>query len=153
MSIEATVEETTATPETDVDAPETVTDPPEAPEDGPEAADDDTETPETFPRDYVEKLRKENAGYRDKAKRADDLAHRLHASLVEATGRLADARDLPFDESHLEDTETLTGAIDALVADRPHLGSRKPRGNVGQGAITGAADTVDLAGLLRSRAH
>lgn len=146
-------DETTTTPETDVEATETVTDPPEAPVEGPEAADDDTETPETFPRDYVEKLRRENAGYRERAQKADDLAHRLHTSLVEATGRLADARDLPFDETHLEDPEALNQAIETLVADRPHLGSRKPRGNVGQGAVTGVTDTVDLAGLLRSRAH
>lgn len=123
---------------------------PEAPE-AVEAPEDATETPETFPRDYVEKLRKESAGYRDKAKRADDLAQRLHTALVEATGKLADARDLPFDEAHLDNPDALNGAIQSLLTDRPHLANRKPRGNVGQGA-TAAPDTVDLAGLLRARA-
>lgn len=149
-------DETKTTPETPSEAPQdaaTPTPAPVEPEGVPEPSEDAPETPETFPRDYVEKLRRENAGYRERAQQADDLAHRLHTSLVEATGRLADARDLPFDETHLEDQEALSQAIETLVADRPHLGSRKPRGNVGQGAATGGGDTVDLAGLLRSRAH
>lgn len=53
--------------------------------------------PDTFPRDYVEKLRKEAADARVKAKDRDDLAHRLHATLVASAGRLADPSDLPFD--------------------------------------------------------
>lgn len=109
------------------------------------------EEQETFPRSYVEKLRKEAAGHRDRAKRADDLAQRLHTAIVGATGRLADARDLPFDESHLDDPAALSGAIDALLADKPHLATRRPMGNIGQGA-TSTSDTVDLAGLLRANA-
>jgi hypothetical protein len=124
-------------------------------ESAPEATDapeeSEHEEPETFPRDYVEKLRKESAGYRDRAKRADDLAHRLHTALVTATGRLADATDLQFDEEHLEDPQALTQAIDGLLERKPHLASRTPRGNVGQG-VGDATDTVDLAGLLRARA-
>jgi hypothetical protein len=54
------------------------------------------EDAENFPREYVEKLRKESAGYRDKAKtgesRAEEPSKRLHAALVTATGRLADFR-------------------------------------------------------------
>lgn len=117
----------------------------------PEPLGGDSETPETFPRSYVEKLRKENAGYRERAQRSDDLAQRLHTALVTATGKLADATDLPFTEEHLEDPEALNRAIQSLLTDKPHLASRKPRGSIGQGA-TGAADTVDLAGLLRARA-
>ncbi|MGO2166665.1 hypothetical protein [Corynebacterium casei] len=107
--------------------------------------------PETFPRSYVEKLRKEAAGHRDRAKRADDLAQRLHTTLVEATGRLADARDLPFDESHLDDPAALSEAIDALLADKPHLATRKPMGNIGQG-VTPVGNDVSLAGILRAGA-
>lgn len=106
---------------------------------------------DTFPREYVEKLRKEAAGHRDRAKRTDELAHRLHTALVEATGRLADARDLPYDEAHLEDPQALSQAIEALLADRPHLGSRKPVGNIGQGVIP-SGDDVNLAGILRAGA-
>lgn len=126
--------------ETDPDAPEDTGDA-EAPlEDG-----------DTFPRTYVEKLRAESAKYRQRAQQADALAGRLQTALVAATGRLADPSDLPFDESLLADPAALTTAVDDLLARKPHLASRKPRGDVGQGT-SGAAGTVDLAGILRSRA-
>lgn len=108
--------------------------------------------PETFPREYVQDLRSENARYRDKAKTADQLAQRLHVALVAATGRLADPTDLPFDESHLaDDGDALTAAIDDLLERKPHLKSRRVVGDVGQGA-GGASTDVDLAGLLRGLA-
>lgn len=110
-----------------------------------------TEDPDTFPRDYVEKLRDENAKYRQRAQQVDDYAERLHTALTAATGRLQDASDLPFDQSHLDDPEALETAIQELLANKPHLGSRKPTGNIGQG-VTKTTDTIDLAGLLRSRA-
>ena len=113
-----------------------------------DAPEDDAET---FPREYVEKLRKENADARVKAKRADDLAERLHTALVAATGRLADPSDLPFDDAHLEDADALNAAVDALLARKPHLASRRPVGAIGQGA-TSPADRVSLAGILRSNA-
>lgn len=114
-----------------------------------DAPEDDAET---FPREYVEKLRKENADARVKAKRADDLAARLHTALVAATGRLADPSDLPFDDAHLEDEDALNAAVDALLARKPHLASRRPAGSIGQGA-TAPADSVSLAGILRHNAH
>lgn len=126
----------------------------EAPVEGgetPDALEGDSEDPETFPREYVVKLRKENAGFRERAKRADDLAQRLHAVLVESTGRLADSRDLPFDDAHLDDSEALQQAIQTLLTERPHLASRKPAGNIGQGVVP-IPDTVSLGGLLRAGA-
>lgn len=84
----------------------------------------DDDDAETFPRSVVEKLRQENAGrYRQRAGQADAYAARLHTELVRATGRLADPADLEFDAAHLDDAEALTGAIDALLADKPHLAS------------------------------
>lgn len=112
----------------------------------PSDADDE---PETFPRAYVEQLRAEAAEHRVKAKDRDTLAERLHVALVAATGRLADPTDLPFDEAHLDEA-ALTAAIDALLARKPHLASRRPKGAVGQGASASSAD-VDLAGILRAR--
>ena len=109
------------------------------------------EEPETFPREYVERLRREAAGHRDRAQRADVLGQRLHVQLVAATGRLADPTDLPYDESHLDDADALTAAVDELLARKPHLASRRPTGDVGQG-VSAIADSVDLAGLLRARA-
>ena len=115
--------------------------------DGPDGPDE----PETFPRKVVEDLRRENAKYRDRAKRADDLGERLQTQLVAATGRLADPTDLQYDEAHLDDEDALSAAVDELLSRKPHLASRRPSGDVGQGA-TGSGDTVDLAGILRSRA-
>ena len=113
---------------------------------------DDPSDAETFPREYVEKLRKEAADARVKAKRADDLAVRLHTALVAATGRLADPSDLPFDEAHLEDADALSAAVDALVSVKPHLASRRPFGAIGQG-VTPTPAGVDLAGILRAGAR
>lgn len=107
--------------------------------------------PETFPRAYVEDLRKENGKYRTRAQQADALAQRLHVALVAATGRLQDATDLPFDESHLASEEALTAAVEALLVNKPHLASRKTFGNIGQGPSAVASD-VSLAGLLRGSA-
>lgn len=108
------------------------------------------EEDDTFPRSVVEKLRKENAGYREKAKKAETYARELFYARVAATGRLADADDLPFDEALLDDHDALVGAVEDLVARKPHLASRTPRGDVGQG-LSGAGANVDLAGILRSR--
>lgn len=109
------------------------------------------EEPETFPREYVTKLRDEAAKYRTRAQRADDLAQRLHVAMVAATGRLADPSDLAFDEAHLDDADAMTAALDDLLARKPHLASRRPVGDVGQG-VTGGDSSVDLAGLLRLNA-
>lgn len=110
------------------------------------------EDQDSFPRSYVEKLRDENAKYRQRAQRSDELAQRLHVALVEATGSLQDPTDLAFDESHLEDPEALTAAIDDLLARKPHLASRRPFGDIGQGVTSGNDSEVNLAEILRSRA-
>lgn len=99
-------------------------------------ADETPEDGDTFPREYVERLRRENAESRTKAKRADDLAARVFRLEVAATGRLADPADLPYADDLLEDPEALTAAIDALLAAKPHLASRRPRGVVDQGVRT-----------------
>lgn len=109
------------------------------------------EVPETFPREYVEELRHENGKYRQRAARADELAHRLHTELVRATGRLADPTDLPFDENHLATVADMATAIDELLARKPHLASRRPNGDIGQG-MSGGSSSVDLAAILRGNA-
>lgn len=118
-----------------------------------EEVEESAETEEdTFPRKYVEELRDENARYRQRAGHADTLAKRLHRLMVEQTGRLADPDDLPFDENHLEDEQALTAAVDALLDSKPHLASRRPAGDIGQGA-TDAGGTVDLAAIMRRAAN
>lgn len=109
------------------------------------------EEPETFPREYVQKLRKESADHRAKAKDRDDLAQRLHTAQVAATGRLADPSDLAFDEALLDDEAALNAAIDALLEKKPHLASRMPKGDIGQG-VGGGGDDVSLSALLRQGA-
>ena len=84
-------------------------------------------------------------------KKADTYAQWLHIELVRATGKLADPSDMPFDETHLDDPEELTAAIDDLLARKPHLTSPRPTGDIGQGPLRSPA-TVDLAALLRQRA-
>jgi hypothetical protein len=66
-------------------------------------------------------LRTENGKYRQRAGEADTLAKRLHTELVRATGRLA------------ADADTMVAAIDALIEQKPHLASRRPSGDIGQG--------------------
>ncbi|MFW0784862.1 hypothetical protein AAFP35_10090 [Gordonia sp. CPCC 206044] len=118
-----------------------------------ETIDDTTQgsEPDTFPRAYVEDLRKENADYRNRAKAADGLAQRLHTELVRATGKLADPTDMAFDAEHLDDPDKLTAAIDDLVARKPHLKARRVVGAVGQGE-SGTNTGVDLLGIMRGRA-
>lgn len=100
----------------------------------------------------MEKLRKENARYREQARNADAHAQRLHAELVRATGRLADPSDLPFDPAHLDDPAALAEAIDALLARKPHLASRKPTGDIGQGQQGANGAPFSLLAALKARA-
>lgn len=118
----------------------------EAPE-----ADDASADAEQFPREYVEKLRSENAKYRERARLGDTYAQRLHVEIVRATGRLADPTDLAFDDAHLDDGEALAAAIDDLLSRKPHLASRRPVGEVGQGERGVTAGPVNLLNLLKSR--
>jgi hypothetical protein len=104
---------------------------------------------DTFTREYVEGLRGENAKYRTRAQRADEFAHRLHAELVKATGRLADPADLDYAEEHLTDPEAMNTAINELLTAKPHL--RKPvapGGDVGQGRRS-AEEPASLLGILK----
>lgn len=113
--------------------------------------------PDTFPREYVEKLRKESAAYRDRAKRTDeleqqvdDLQQRLHVALVRLDGRLADPEDLELDAERLADPEALEAAITALLETKPGLRAKIVAGDVGAGARGAAtSDEVDLIEFIR----
>lgn len=106
---------------------------------GPDGSGDDT-----FSREYVEKLRRENADARVKAKRADDLAERLLTATIGSTlsDRLADPADLLahlddpatlLDDDGLPDADKITAAANALLAAKPHLAPRRPTGQIDQG--------------------
>ncbi|QGP90316.1 hypothetical protein GKZ92_06300 [Gordonia sp. 135] len=115
----------------------------------PEAA-EPTEDADTFPRAYVEDLRRESAGYRTQVR---DLQEQLHRVRVEQAGALADPADLPFDPAHLESPEALQAAIDTLLEAKPHLKARRFAPDAAaQGPKGTAPGAVDLLGILRSRA-
>lgn len=118
-----------------------------------ESEQDPVEDADSFPRSYVERLRRESQNYRDRATKGDTYAQRLHTELVRATGKLADPTDLPFSEDHLADPDALAVAVEDLLARKPHLASRKPVGDIGQGPVSGNASGVDLAAILRQRAQ
>ena len=151
MTDQNTTDTAAQEPENGPTADETTTTPSDASDAAQAAQDASQGNAETFPREYVEKLRKEAAEARLKAKKADDYARALFAARVAATGRLADASDLPFDPELVDDLPAMEAAIDELLRAHPHYVSRTPQGDIGQGAIT-TSDTVDLAGILRARA-
>ena len=151
MTEQNTTDTTAQEPENGTQTDETTTTPPDASDAAQDAQDASQGNAETFPREYVEKLRKEAAEARLKAKKADDYARALFAARVAATGRLADASDLPFDPELVDDLPAMEAAIDELLQAHPHYASRTPQGDIGQGATT-TSDTVDLAGILRARA-
>lgn len=142
-------EETTEIESAEIVPEEDTQDDTAAPEETPTDQTDEAE--EAFPREVVEKLRKENAGYRQRAQRADAYAQRLHLEVVRATGKLADPTDLPFNEDHLDDPEALAAAIDDLLERKPHLASRRPVGDIGQGRRGSASESFSLLGLLKER--
>jgi len=140
----------TETASTDVD-----TDPDVLPDDNsPDAVEPTGSTdPETFDREYVQKLRDEAAGHRVKAKRADGLAAALVTAQAALTGKMADPTDLPYDEGMLDDdglvdNDKVTAAVEDLLRRKPHLAARRPRGDVGQGARPERQEE-GLAALLR----
>lgn len=118
--------------------------------------------PDTFPRDYVERLRKESAGYRERAGRADELGTRLLDATVRAHATaLADPTDLMtfgtadalMGEDGFPDPGKVTAAAEALATARPHLATRRVTGDAGQGPRgTVPKPAPDLAAILRQRA-
>ena len=138
-------EATSEIPKSDEQGPlETIEDQPDS-QDG-----ENEEQQQTFDRAYVEKLRKESANYRDKAKRAQELEQRLHNALVAKDGRLADPADLEFDPEHLDNPEALSNAIATLVAKKPGLRAQRLSGDVGAGVREKPKPpTTDLLSIMK----
>lgn len=139
----------------DEQQPDAATDTTPFAEDQPDVETGDTEA-DKFDREYVQKVRDEAKRYRLSAKaeaeRADAHAKRLFVELVRASGKLADPRDMPFVAELLDDSGKLDEAIDALIAERPHLKARTViTGDVGQGRRGTSADCPSFSGLLRGQ--
>ena len=84
----------------------------------------------------------------------DDASVAQHATtLADPADLLAhvDAADLTDDDG-TPDPEKITVATAALLAKKPHLASRKPAGDIDQGARGGAPESADFAVLLRKAA-
>lgn len=114
-----------------------------------------------FPREYVEKLRKESQGLRDRLREAEagtqtmteeleQVRRQLHKALVNADGRLVDADALEYNEDHLSDPEAMAAAVGELLASKPYLSAKRFQGTVRQGAEPVAAP-VSLTALLRGQ--
>ena len=118
---------------------------PEAGETPEQEVETPAEQPETFPRDYVEKLRKEAAEARTKAKTAEDLERENWTLKAQLDGRLADASDLAFTAG-----KDVAEAITELLAAKPHLAARRLESTEGLGNV-GKPSTppVSLMDMLR----
>lgn len=127
---------------------------PATPADTPEPKGDILPAGDTFPREYVERLRTESAAHRTAAAAAADAAApllaELHTFKVAALGRLADPTDLPYAPG-LDTPELLAAAVDALLAAKPHLAARTVTGDIG-GHESGAPEEFSLAAMLRAGA-
>ncbi|KWX22313.1 hypothetical protein AFM11_21000 [Mycolicibacterium wolinskyi] len=99
------------------------------------------------------KVRREAKNLRDRAKaaeaRADELARELWTARVAATGKLDNPAELPFDAEILDDADAINQAIEAAIAQRPYIKSRKLSGNVGQGQRGESTGPHDFSGLFR----
>ena len=153
------------TDDNDQQAPEDLDDDQQAPEDldddqqaPPEDDDDQQDDGDTFPRPYVERLRSRSAGYRARAKQAEERTSELERALfterVRALDMLADPTDLPYDADLLDDGDALAEAVRQLVKDRPHYRRRGTLDGTGTGSRdrAGSTDGVSLAAIMRGQA-
>jgi hypothetical protein len=122
------------------------------PEVDPVGAEGDTEM---FPREVVEKLRRENASYCDRAKsaeaRTDELARALFTARVAATGKVdpSAVTEVRFDADILDDPDAIAQAVDNAIAERPFIKARKVSGDAGQGERGEGAGATTFADLFR----
>jgi hypothetical protein len=118
---------------------------------------------ETFPREYVEQLRKENAERRKRAEELEGRNAKLVAGLLRAEvvtdGRLADPADLLdgvdatalLGDDGAPDPEKVKAAVSELLGRKPHY-AKRISGDVGQGARPGPGDpNEELWGIIQSR--
>lgn len=119
-----------------------------------ETEENDTENDENSGGDQIAEVRREAAGYRTKLRDTEAQLRRVQSELfrakVAATGRLADASDMPVNVELLDDGDALDAAIDELLQSKPHLKARS-FGGIGQGEKS-ERSSVSLGGMLRRNA-
>lgn len=119
-----------------------------------ETEETDTEDNENSGNDQIAEVRREAAGYRTKLRDTEAHLQRVQSELfhakVAATGRLADASDMPVNVELLDDGDALNTAIDELLQSKPHLKARS-FGGIGQGEQP-ERSSVSLGGILRRNA-
>lgn len=126
-----------------------------------------------YPAEIVQNLRREAADRRRKARDADQarqaaddrvaqLSERLiAASVAQHATTLADPADLLAhvdaadltDDDGMPDPAKITSSATALLVKKPHLASRRPAGDIDQGARSDAREAVDFADVLRGAAR
>ena len=111
---------------------------------------------DSFPRAYVEQLRRKQQTYRHRAKvaerRAEQLSRELYRSRVDELGLLADPDDMEYDDELLMDGDALRDAVSELVRTKPHLAARRVRGNIGQHEQPAGEAGASLGAILRRNA-
>lgn len=139
-------------PSTGIDEPATEpTEPgePQAAEPEPAEPEPADENSDTFPREYVERLRRENQTYRDRAREAESTAWR---ALVESTGLVINADEVPRPDGAALTLDGAETAASEAIGARPYIAARRARGNIGQHEGPGASSAVSLSSLLRQGA-
>ena len=117
---------------------------------------------ETFPRSFVEQLRRESAEHRTLAKRADDMEARLLSAVARrgdpryprgSRGRVAGSRGERVAQrgraSRPREGSRRRRGAGCL---EPHLAKRRLLGDIDQGARPESSQAPNLAGMLRERA-
>lgn len=127
----------------------------ETAQDGPVApVEATTGDPDTFPAEYVRRLRAEAAEARVKAKIADTANEHLLAAYAANDGRLVDVEALALDDTligddGLVDRAKVSERIGELIAAKPHLASRKPTTPLPMGVQPEAPAEVGWLSVLR----
>jgi hypothetical protein len=124
-----------------------------------------------YPAEIVQRLRQEAAERRTRARESDEASqaaaarteralHALWEARRDAATRdlLADPTDLDgtldmLDDDGLPDSDRIRAAAEALVAAKPHLASRRPAGDIDQGARGTVPEPVNLAAIIRQAAN
>jgi hypothetical protein len=102
--------------------------------------------------DALAKVRREAHNLRERTKaaeaRADQLARALFTARVAATGKVSNPAEIAYDADLLDDADALNAAVDAAIAERPYIKSRKVSGDAGQGQH-GQTAPLDFSGLFK----